>query len=53
LSAVVEDYRTRYIKPCRENANKLFSAALKVQTMFENELGVNAEQTVRAASAYR
>ena len=31
LSAVVEDYRTRFILPCRQNANSLIAAALKIQ----------------------
>jgi hypothetical protein len=36
LSAVVEDYRTRFILPCRLNANNLFAAAQKVQvTVFK------------------
>lgn len=53
LSAVVEDFRQRYLQPCMENANRLFGEAFRVQAMFENELGINADQTVRAASAYR
>jgi len=36
-----------------ENANRLFGEAFRVQALFENELGINADQTVRAASAYK
>ena len=32
LSAVVEDYHTRFILPCRLNANSLFAMAQKVVT---------------------
>jgi len=53
MSAVVEDYRTRYVLPCQANAEKLFNTAKKIKDMFNNKVGVDAEQAIQAANAYR
>ena len=53
MSAVVEDYRTRYVLPCQANAEKLFNTAQKIKDMFNNNIGVDAEKAVLAANAYR
>ncbi len=53
LSAVVEDYRTRYVLPCKGNADRLTKLAAQVLDTFGVGLGVNAEQTVRAARVYQ
>ena len=53
MSAVVEDYRTRYVLPCQANAEKLINIAQKIKNMFNNNVGVDAEQAIQAANAYR
>ena len=53
MSAVVEDYRTRYVLPCQANAEKLFNIAQRIKDMFNNNVGVDAEQAIQAANAYR
>ena len=53
MSAVVEDYRTRYVLPCQANAEKLFNIAQRIKNMFNNKVGVDAEQAIQAANAYR
>jgi len=53
MSAVVEDYRTRYVLPCQANSEKLLAAAEKIKEMFNSNVGVDAEQAIKAANAYR
>jgi hypothetical protein len=53
LSAVVEDYQTRYVVPCRAHANKLLSYTTSLLSVFGSDLGVDAKQTMRAANAYQ
>jgi hypothetical protein len=53
LSGVVEDYRTRYVLPCRVHAEKLFGQAQTLKAQFEeNMVGVNAEHALAAANVY-
>ena len=53
MSAVVEDYRTRYVLPCQANAVKLHKIAQKIKDMFDDKVGVNADQAIKAANAYK
>ena len=53
MSAVVEDYRTRYVLPCQANAIKLHKIAQKIKDMFDDKVGVNADQAIKAANAYK
>ena len=53
MSAVVEDYRTRYVLPCQANAIKLHKIAQKIKEMFDDKVGVNADQAIKAANAYK
>ena len=53
MSAVVEDYRTRYVIPCQANAMKLHQIALKIKNMFDDKVGVNADLAIKAANAYK
>ena len=47
LSAVVEDYRARFVVPCQANSKQLLYQADQLQRMFENMVGVNAEQALQ------
>ena len=53
MSAVVEDYRTRYVLPCQANAAKLIAVAKTLEDMFTAKMGVDAGQAIQAANAYR
>ena len=53
MSAVVEDYRTRYVLPCQANAIKLHQISLKIKEMFNDKVGVNADLAIKAANAYK
>ncbi len=53
LSAVVEDYRARFVMPCRANAEKLVATADQLHTMFENMVGVSADEALQAANVYK
>ena len=53
MSAVVEDYRTRYVLPCQANAIKLADIADKIRNMFDDKVGVNADLAIKAANAYK
>ena len=53
MSAVVEDYWSRYVLPCQANAEKLILMAKRLEDMFTAKMGVNAEQAIQAAKAYR
>ena len=53
MSAVVEDYRTRYVLPCQANAIKLAGIAEKIRNMFDDKVGVNADLAIKAANAYK
>ena len=44
LSGVVEDYRTRFVLPCSQNADQLQAQARRLKDKFENAMGVNAAQ---------
>ena len=52
LSEEVEDYRIRLVEPCDKHAKKLLTIADNLLGMFGSELGMNAEQKLRAANAY-
>ena len=53
MSAVVEDYRTRFVLPCQANAEKLSNIAQKIKDLFNDKVGVDAEQAIKAANAYK
>ena len=53
MSAVVEDYRTRYVLPCQANAIKLHKISQKIKDMFDDKVGVNADLAIKAANAYK
>ena len=53
ISAVVEDYRTRFILPCQAHAEKLTQSAERLKTMFDTAVGASSEsEAVRAANVY-
>lgn len=54
ISLIVDpNSRTRFVLPCQANAEKLFSVAERLEAMFERRVGVDAEQAIHAANAYK
>lgn len=52
LSEVVEDYRSKYVLPCQANSEQLLYQAEQLQMMFENMVGVNAEQALQVGHVF-
>ena len=52
LSSIIEDYRVRYVEPCRQHVTQLVSKAEAVSSMFGKDRGMGAEKTLEAANAY-
>ena len=51
LSAVVENYRSKFVLPCRANSEQLLGQADRLQRMFQNMVGVNAEQALQVTDS--
>ena len=45
--------RTRYVLPCQANAEKLYQSAVSLEAMFNNLVGVNANEALKAANVYQ
>ena len=52
LSEVVKDYRIRFVEPCQKHSRELLNIANSLLGTLGSDLGMNAEQTLRAANAY-
>ena len=54
ISGVIEDYQTRYLLPCKTNAERLFSLGERLQSLLVSKLGnQDYDRTLQAANVYQ